>query len=86
MSLQTAAAACRQSSGPVLAAHVEVYFVKAYVMTTGIVFGLIVVAHIWRAVAEGLSTAENPLYILITVAAAALALWAWRVLKSMPRP
>jgi hypothetical protein len=60
--------------------------VKAYVMTTGIVFGLIVVAHVWRAVAEGLAIAENPLYILITVAAAALALWAWRVLKSMPRP
>jgi hypothetical protein len=60
--------------------------VKAYVMTTGAVFGLIVVAHIWRAVAEGLSIAANPLYILLTVAAAALALWAWRVLKSMPRP
>jgi hypothetical protein len=60
--------------------------VKAYVMTTGIIFGLIVVAHIWRAVAEGPSIAANPPYILLTVAAAALALWAWRVLKSMPRP
>jgi hypothetical protein len=60
--------------------------VKAYVMTTGIIFGLIVVAHIWRAVAEGLSIAKSPLYILLTLAAAALALWAWRVLKSLPRP
>jgi hypothetical protein len=83
VSLQTAAAA---SSGPVLAARVEVYFLKAYVMTTGTVFGLIVVAHIWRAVAEGLSIAENPLYILLTAAAAALALWAYWVFKSMPRP
>ena len=57
---------------------------KAYVMTTGTVFGLIVVAHIWRALAEGLSIAENPLYILLTVAAAALALWAGVTLR--PRP
>ena len=58
---------------------------KAYVMTTGAVFGLIVVAHIWRAIEEGPALAKDPLYILITIAAAALCLWAWRVLKLMPR-
>jgi len=58
---------------------------KAYVMTTGAVFGLIVVAHIWRAIEEGPALAKNPLYIVITIAAAALCLWAWRVLKLMPR-
>jgi hypothetical protein len=61
-------------------------FVKAYVITTGTVFGLIVVAHIWRAVAEGPAIAKNPAYILLTVAAATLSLWAWRVVKAMPRP
>jgi hypothetical protein len=60
-------------------------FVKAYVITTGTVFGLIVVAHIWRAVAEGPAIAKNPAYILLTVAAATLSLWAWRVVKAMSR-
>lgn len=58
---------------------------KAYVITTGAVFGLIVVAHIWRVVAEGPALAKDPAYILLTVAAGALSLWSWRVLKVMPR-
>jgi tellurite resistance protein TehA-like permease len=59
---------------------------KAYVMTTGTVFGLLVVAHIWRVFEEGPHLAKDPSYILITLAAAALCLWAWRVLRLMPRP
>jgi len=55
--------------------------VKPYVITTGTVFGLIVVAHIWRAVVEGPSIAKDPVYIILTVVAAGLALWAWRLLK-----
>jgi hypothetical protein len=58
---------------------------KAHVMTTGSVFGLIVVAHIWRAIAEGPALVKDPFYILITIAAVTLCVWAWRVLKIMPR-
>lgn len=58
---------------------------KAYVMTTGAVFGLIVVAHIWRVVEEGLALAKDPLYIILTIAAAGLCFWAWRLLRLMPR-
>jgi hypothetical protein len=58
---------------------------KAYVMTTGSVFALIFAAHIWRAVAEGSELAKNPVFILTTTAAAALVVWAWRVVKAMPR-
>jgi len=58
---------------------------KAYVMTTGAIFGLLVVAHIWRVIAERPGLAKDPAYILITVAAAVLCLWAWRVLRHMPR-
>jgi hypothetical protein len=54
---------------------------KTYVMTTGAVFGLLTVAHIARVVAEGPHLAKDPLFILITVASAALSLWAWRVLR-----
>jgi hypothetical protein len=58
---------------------------KAYVMTTGGVFGLLVAAHIWRIVEEGPRLARDPVYLLITAVAAALCVWAWRVLKIMPR-
>jgi hypothetical protein len=59
--------------------------VKAYVMTTGSVFGLLVVAHVWRVVEEGPHLTTDPFYIIITAGAAALCLWAWRLLRLMPR-
>ncbi len=58
---------------------------KAYVITTGAVFGLLVVAHIWRAIEEGPALFKDPFYIVITIAAAALCFWAWRVLRLMRR-
>jgi len=58
---------------------------KAYVMTTGAVFGLLVVAHVWRVIEEGVALAKDPIYILITMAAAALCLWAWRLFRLMSR-
>jgi len=60
--------------------------VKAYVMTTGAVFGLIVAAHVWRVAVEGPALAKDPVYILLTLAAGALAFWSWRVLQVIPRP
>ena len=59
---------------------------KAYVITTGAVFGLITLAHIWRVFAEDRHLATDPWFVLITVAAAALCLWAWRLLKRSLRP
>jgi hypothetical protein len=58
---------------------------KAYVITTGTVFGLLTVAHIWRVFAEEPHLATDPLFVLITVVAAALCLWAWRVLRLLSR-
>ena len=57
---------------------------KAYVTTTGVVFGLLTAAHIWRVIEES-HLATDPWFVLITVAAAALSLWAWLVLKRSPR-
>ena len=57
---------------------------KAYIVTTGTLFGLIVVAHVMRAVEEP-HLATDPWYILLTAAAAAISLWAWRLLKTLPR-
>ncbi len=57
---------------------------RAYVMTTGVVFGLLTLAHVWRAIEEGPHLATEPWYVLITVAAATLSLWAWRLLRRYP--
>ena len=59
---------------------------KAYVMITGAVFGLLTLAHIWRVIEEGPHLATSPWYVLITVAAAVLCLWALRLLSRSPRP
>ena len=48
---------------------------KAYVATTGIVFGLIVLAHIAKLFADDLHPAKDPVFAALTVIAAGLALW-----------
>ncbi|HWX21736.1 MAG TPA: hypothetical protein VN578_17665 [Candidatus Binatia bacterium] len=59
---------------------------KAYLVTTGIVFALITVAHILRVFAEGPRLAKDPFFILLTLLAAGLSVWAWRLLRSAPPP
>jgi hypothetical protein len=58
---------------------------KAYVVTTGVLFGLLTVVHLWRIVEEWPHLATDPFYLLVTAAAAALGVWAWRLLR-LPRP
>ena len=53
---------------------------KAYVITTGAIFGLLTLAHVWRVIEEGRQLATEPFYVLVTVAAAALCVWALRLL------
>ena len=57
---------------------------KAYIMTTGTVFGLITLAHLLRIVEEGSHLAKEPWFVLLTVAAAALSVWAFRLLRHRP--
>ena len=54
---------------------------KAYVITTGAVFGLVTLAHFWRVLADEPHLATDPGFILITIAAAALCFWACRLLR-----
>jgi hypothetical protein len=58
---------------------------RAYVMTTGILFGLLAAVHVWRVFAEGPRLVSDPWYVLITLAAAALCLWACRLLRLSTR-
>jgi len=58
---------------------------KAYLATTGTLFGLLTIVHIWRATQET-QLATDPWYILLTLASAALCVWAMRLLLKRPRP
>ena len=54
---------------------------KAYVITTGAVFGLLTVAHLLRIAGENPRLGTDPVYIAITAASAALCGWAVWVLR-----
>ena len=54
---------------------------KAYLITTGTLFGLLTIAHLWRVIAEWPQLATDPWYLGITLVAAALCIWAWRLVR-----
>ena len=58
---------------------------KAYLLTTGIAFGLIVVAHVWRVIAESPSLARDPGFIVLTVIAAGMCGWAFYLVRVTAR-
>jgi hypothetical protein len=55
---------------------------KAYVLTTGVIFGLLTIAHIARVVMER-QLATDPIFIVFTLLSAALCFWAWRVFRRL---
>ena len=55
---------------------------KAYVVTTGTLFGMITVAHVFEVVDRGRVFASDALIIAL---AAALVVWAWRVMALLSR-
>ena len=55
---------------------------RAYVLTSGIIFALLAVAHVLRVAAEGTRLAMEPFFILTTLAAIAMSAWAWRVIPA----
>ena len=57
---------------------------KAYLITTGTVFALVTIAHVWRAIAEAGLT-RDPWFILLTVLTAGFSVWAWRLLRVSAR-
>jgi hypothetical protein len=57
---------------------------KVYVMTSGAIFGLLTIAHVWR-VFEERHLAKDPFFVAATLVAALLALWALRVLRVATR-
>ena len=54
---------------------------RAYVMTTGTIFGLIVIAHVLRIAHESPALGRDPFFLALTVACAALCVWAFSLLR-----
>ena len=52
---------------------------KAYILTTGSLFGLLAIVHVWRMVVES-GAAKEPWVVGMTVLSAALCVWAGRLL------
>ncbi|MEP6763078.1 MAG: hypothetical protein ABJB66_02145 [Gemmatimonadaceae bacterium] len=52
---------------------------RTYVITTGIIFALLVVAHVARMVVESRELMTDPAYLSITLFSAAMSLWAFRL-------
>ena len=62
---------------------------KAYLVTTGTLFGLIAMLHLLRSIEEWKNLTTDPWYFLgmaaLGVLAAGLSVWAWRLLKLQGR-
>jgi uncharacterized membrane protein len=56
---------------------------KAYLFTTGSVFGLLTVVHIWRMVVE--PSSRNPWLVVITLLSTALCGWGFGLFKASRR-
>jgi len=57
---------------------------RAYLITTATLFGLLALAHLWRSIAEWHRLADDPWFIvqgpIIGIAAAVLSVWALRLI------
>jgi hypothetical protein len=58
---------------------------KAYLVTSGVAFALVLLAHVARVIVEGPGVVRDPWFLASTVAAAALCVWAIRLLRLSPR-
>ena len=58
---------------------------KIYIVTTGLIFGIVTVAHIARMITEDGRFATNPFYLAITALSAGLFVWAISLLRRRPR-
>jgi hypothetical protein len=63
---------------------------KPYLITTGLLFAIMALLHVWRAIAEWPESGLNASFLtemsLLVLVPAVLAWWAWRVLCESSRP
>ncbi len=58
---------------------------RTYVIATGVVFGLLTLAHVWRLVVEP-HYRTDPFFLTITAVSAALSVAAWVVARKPRAP
>jgi hypothetical protein len=60
---------------------------KKYLITTGTLFGLLALVHVWKAIAEwpsqGVSLGFLVEMTIVVVLPGALSWWAWRLLRKL---
>ncbi len=54
---------------------------RAYLIATSVVFGILVAVHLVRLFVEGPRVASDPWFVGATVVAAGLSAWSWRLLR-----
>ena len=59
---------------------------RTYLIVTCALSALLVAIHVLRFVLEGPRVATDHFFVGATVVAAALAVWAWRLLRRLGRP
>lgn len=58
---------------------------RAYLTTSGTVFGALLLAHLLRVLAEGPRVMRSPMFVVTTIVSAALCVWAFRLLRPSAR-
>lgn len=58
---------------------------KAYLVTTGVLSGLLAAVHLWRAVEEGTHVLSDPFYLVSTLVALVMCAWAWALVRRVGR-
>jgi hypothetical protein len=58
---------------------------KAYLITTGTVIALILLARGWRVAVEGAQVARDPVFVPLTLVTAGLSVWAWVLPRRLAR-
>jgi hypothetical protein len=58
---------------------------KLYVLTTGSLFALLALAHLWRIIFESPQLASDPWFVSLTILAALLSIWAFYTASRAPR-
>jgi hypothetical protein len=54
---------------------------KAYIITAGVIFGLVALSHVARVAQEGVWLLKSPWFVLTSALSVAMCFWAWRVLR-----
>ncbi len=54
---------------------------RSYIITSGLLFASLVVAHVLRLFLEGFSVVGNPIFLVTTIASASMSVWSCIALK-----